>query len=234
MKRALCVLVLGLCVWTTPARAEQAAGTLEGHAADSSGARLPGVTVEVAKEGDARAIASTTTGEDGSYRFASLAPGAYVIRCALQGFSTSHAAVRIEAGATATITVTLDLAGLSESVQVTATEIARRRTNRASQSHRLGPGAWMEGAVSDRPQCSVLTVLGRRRRRRAGGRKAEVSAALARALRNVSQEWPKLRSRSMLNSRHRPYSFCSAREMALALPPFGDRASCITCEYVAT
>ena len=46
------------------------------------------------------------------------------MRFVLQGFSQTQSPVRIDAGEPATVTATLELAGLSESVQVRAADVA--------------------------------------------------------------------------------------------------------------
>lgn len=94
-------------------------------AADHSGGRLPEVSVEVVRNAtDTTAVASSTTDADGAHLFTSLEPGAYLVRFTLPGFSVVHTPVRVEAGATAMVTATLQLAGLNESVQVSAAELA--------------------------------------------------------------------------------------------------------------
>lgn len=127
MKHVWSVMVIGVCllIGAAAAGAGQVNGAVEGTTADTSGARLPGVTVEiVTKTNSKRAVATTTTDADGVYRFASLPPGAYVVKCALSGFSQTEMAVQIDAGATVTLAVKLDLAGLTENVQVVAPENA--------------------------------------------------------------------------------------------------------------
>ena len=56
-----------------PVAAQEQRGTIEGVVKDTSGAVLPGVTVEA--RSDNGAALSTTTDESGIYRFPSLAPG---------------------------------------------------------------------------------------------------------------------------------------------------------------
>ena len=107
-------ILIGLCVvaMSTAARAGQSAGSVEGTAADTSGARLPGVTVEVVLNAAvSRPVANTTTDASGFYRFASLRPGEYIIRFRLEGFSTAESPVHVTAGQTTTAAVTLDVAG---------------------------------------------------------------------------------------------------------------------------
>ncbi|HXG53811.1 MAG TPA: TonB-dependent receptor [Vicinamibacterales bacterium] len=120
------LIVIGLCVltMTTAARAEQRVGVLEGAAADSSGARLPGVIVEVTlRLAGAPPVAHTTTDADGVYRFISLRPGSYTVRFVLAGFSPAQLPARIEAGVTLSLAVTLQVIGMSETVQVAASEM---------------------------------------------------------------------------------------------------------------
>ncbi len=126
MKCALRVIVAGLYLLVMPeaAVAGQTVGSLEGTAADSSGARLPGVSVEVAPNAAASSVANTTTDANGFYRFSALRPGDYIVRYVLPGFAPAQQSARVGAGATATLAVTLEVSGLSESVQVMATEIA--------------------------------------------------------------------------------------------------------------
>lgn len=125
MTRVLRALGPGLCalLMTTAAIAGQATGSLEGTAVDSSGGRLPGVTVEVAPLAAGTPVVSTTTDANGFYQFSSLRPGEYVVRFVLAGFSPTQTLVQISAGAKATSAATLQVGGLTENVQVTATGI---------------------------------------------------------------------------------------------------------------
>jgi outer membrane receptor protein involved in Fe transport len=120
--RALAIVLCALTM-VTVAAAGQAAGSLEGTAADSSGARLPGVTVEVAPLATGAPVVSTTTDSNGFYQFASLRPGEYVVRFVLTGFSPAQTLVAITAGVRATSAATLSIGGLTENVQVMATGV---------------------------------------------------------------------------------------------------------------
>ena len=119
----------GVCALMMMMAATTGAGQVDSvlllTAADRSGGRLPGVIVEVVRRAaDTAPVASGTTDADGICRITSLKPGAYLARFTLAGFSTVHAPVRIEAGANAAVTATLEVGGLNESVQVTASEVA--------------------------------------------------------------------------------------------------------------
>ena len=116
---ALCVLIV------SPAAAQQPArGSLTGTVADSSGARLPGVTVEVKSAAPVRTVASAITDAEGAFRVAPLAPGTYVVEFALEGFTPARQPVRVDPGATAVASATLSIGGLRESVQVSASAVA--------------------------------------------------------------------------------------------------------------
>jgi hypothetical protein len=120
----------------------QAVSSVHGTAADNSGARLPGVAVQlVRKAADSRPLEFTTTDADGAFRFAAVPPGEYVLRFVLQGFAPAQIAVHIEAGFAATVAATLRVAGLSESVQVRASEIGLEVASATQQSARLSNAA---------------------------------------------------------------------------------------------
>jgi hypothetical protein len=88
---------------------------VEGTVADGSGARLPGVTVDlVPTTPNARVMVTATTDGDGAYRIAVARVGEYVVRFTLAGFATTEVAVRVVPGATATASATLQVGGLAE------------------------------------------------------------------------------------------------------------------------
>src|SRR4051794_41853399 len=74
------VLLLAL-----PAVAQEQTGSIVGVVKDSSGAVLPGVTVE-ARSPSAVGVSTATTDSNGSYRFPALPPGAYEGSASLQKF----------------------------------------------------------------------------------------------------------------------------------------------------
>src|SRR5262245_22587846 len=83
---AMAVLICAV----TAAAAQEQRGSIEGVIRDSSGAVVPGVTVE-ARGTSLVGAASTVTGSDGVYRFPALPPGTYEISASLQGFSPARA-----------------------------------------------------------------------------------------------------------------------------------------------
>ena len=54
---------------------------------------------------------------------ASLAPGNYIVEFMLEGFARVYQPVRVDPGATAVVSATLSIGGLSETVQVSASAV---------------------------------------------------------------------------------------------------------------
>jgi hypothetical protein len=112
----------------SPVGAQEQRGAIEGTVKDSSGGVLPGVTVEAKTQGGAAIM--TVTDETGAFRFPSLAPDNYTISATLAGFAPQTLAdVRINLGQVKRVEFTLALAGLAETIQVTAQATAVDVTN---------------------------------------------------------------------------------------------------------
>jgi outer membrane receptor protein involved in Fe transport len=104
--------------------AGQAGGTIDGLVMDSSGARLPGVTVEIVPmPGRARPVAVTVTDGQGAYRVSPVRPGEYIVRFSLSGFSRPESRATVTAGTTVSIPATLDVERLAETVEVVANSL---------------------------------------------------------------------------------------------------------------
>ena len=99
--------------------AQETRGSIEGIAKDSSGAVLPGVTVEARAAGGASA--TSVSDATGTYRFPALAPGRYAVTATLSGFQTSKVEdVQLAVGQVLKVNFALEVAGVSTEVQVTA------------------------------------------------------------------------------------------------------------------
>jgi hypothetical protein len=113
---ALVFLMLALAV---PAFAQEQRASIEGIIKDASGAVMPGVTVE-AKNLAVGSVVSTVTDANGAFRFPALAAGTYEVTATLQGFNPAkNTAVPITLGQIKKVDLTLSVAGVTESVQVT-------------------------------------------------------------------------------------------------------------------
>jgi len=99
--------------------AQEQGGSIQGVVKDSSGAVLPGVTVEV-KVAATGAVSTAITDGEGVYRFPALPPGTYEVTAALQGFSTAKTGnVKLALGQLLKLDMALSVGSLTESVQVT-------------------------------------------------------------------------------------------------------------------
>jgi vitamin B12 transporter len=97
----------------------QSSGSLSGRITDSQGAAVPGATITLyARAANVRA--TTVTDERGTYRFERLAEGDYVVEANSAGFGRFSRIYRVERGAAGTLDFALEVAGVSETVLVTA------------------------------------------------------------------------------------------------------------------
>src|SRR5688572_31896089 len=87
MSRVFGSLFLLVCTLAVPGAA-WAQAALAGAVRDTSGALLPGVTVEAASPALIEKVRSATTDGAGRYRIEDLRPGTYTVTFTLQGFST--------------------------------------------------------------------------------------------------------------------------------------------------
>jgi outer membrane receptor protein involved in Fe transport len=112
---ALVLLCLSLAA---AALAQETTGTLIGRLEDPQGLALPGVTITVTGPQGAKTVVSDA---DGTYRLPFLTPGLYDVRAELQGFKTvEQRGVTVSLGQTTTANLQLEVGGLTETVQVTA------------------------------------------------------------------------------------------------------------------
>jgi hypothetical protein len=116
--RRLPILVLVLLV-LTPARSF-AQGSITGVVRDSSGAVLPGVTVEAASDALIEKVRTGVTDSNGQYRIVDLRAGTYVVTFSLTGFNAfRRGGVVIEGAFTATVNADMKIGALEETVTVT-------------------------------------------------------------------------------------------------------------------
>jgi Carboxypeptidase regulatory-like domain len=96
-----------------------AQASLTGTVRDSSGAVLPGVTVEASSPALIEKLRSATTDGNGQYRIVDLRAGQYTVTFSLAGFSTvKREGVSLEGSFTATINVDMRVGALTETITV--------------------------------------------------------------------------------------------------------------------
>jgi hypothetical protein len=102
------------------AAAQTSDATLLGRVLDSQQLTVPGATVTITNVSTGR-TRTTVTGPEGSFRVAALPPGVYRVEVQLSGFATAiREGLTLNVGQEATISMTLGLAGATESVTVSA------------------------------------------------------------------------------------------------------------------
>lgn len=119
MKGPLFSTLLVVLAFTISGLGQTIDGVITGRVEDTSGARIPGVSITVTS----RAIQgekNLVTDEGGNFRFAALPPGTYTVRYDLPGFKTLiREGIIVEVGRTVTLPIQLEVAALAETVTVT-------------------------------------------------------------------------------------------------------------------
>jgi hypothetical protein len=118
--RALVKFAVALSVAILLPAAAFAQASLAGVVRDTSGAVLPGVTVEAASPVLIEKVRTATTDGNGQFQIIDLRPGAYSITFTLPGFNTfKRDGVDLSGAATVTVNAELRVGALEETVTVT-------------------------------------------------------------------------------------------------------------------
>ena len=120
MKRALArSVVTCLCLAVLPAAAF-AQASITGVVKDTSGAVLPGVTIEASSPAIIEKVRTAVTDGSGQYRITELRPGAYVVTFTLPGFNTvKRDGINLTGAFTASVDAELRVGALEETITVT-------------------------------------------------------------------------------------------------------------------
>jgi hypothetical protein len=103
-----------------PAAGAQQASGIAGVVRDTSGAVLPGVTVEAASPALIEKVRSVVSDGEGRYNIVNLLPGTYLVTFSLGGFSTlKREGIVLTSGFTANVNADLQVGSLEETVTVT-------------------------------------------------------------------------------------------------------------------
>ena len=118
-KRLPAVALMVLMLWPAAAWAQSAAG-IAGVARDTTGAVLPGVTVEATSPALIEKVRSVVTDDAGRYNIVDLRPGTYTVTFTLTGFLTlRREGIELASGFTATVNGEMRVGGIEETVTVT-------------------------------------------------------------------------------------------------------------------
>jgi len=160
--------------------------TIAGIVRDTSGAVLPGVTVEAASPALIEKVRSVVSDGSGQYQIVNLVPGTYTVTFTLPGFNTvKREGVGLAGSFTAKIDAEMRVGALTETITVTgetpirgcaeheAAAGHRPRSHRydPDQPHGLRPGVADSRGFSRRshqPGCRRIVVVGQPDRQRRG------------------------------------------------------------------
>jgi len=130
LRRLFCCLVVTLI---STALFAQQTGSISGKVTASDKSALPGVTVE-ARSNVLPQPRVTTTGANGEYQLPALIPGSYTLTYTLSGMQTVTRRVDVLLGQNTAADATLGVAGVSESITVTAQTTLVDKKSTALQS----------------------------------------------------------------------------------------------------
>src|SRR5262252_1434144 len=113
------IVLLLLCLVPSLALAQGQSGSIAGIVKDSSGAVLPGVTVEVASPALIEKVRTAVTDGQGAYKIIDLRPGTYSVTFTLTGFSTvKREGIELTAAFTANVNADMKVGQVAETITV--------------------------------------------------------------------------------------------------------------------
>ena len=119
MSKLTHVLLVAVCIATVPS-AGYAQATLAGVVRDSSGAVLPGVSVEAASPVLIEKVRTAVTDGNGQYQIVNLLPGTYALTFSLGGFTgVKREAVAVTGSGVITISAEMRVGDVAETITVT-------------------------------------------------------------------------------------------------------------------
>ena len=127
-------VLIALLLFPAPSLAQQSSA-IAGTVRDTSGALMPGVTVEASSPALIEKVRVAVTDSEGRYNVVDLRPGEYSVSFTLPGFKTlQREGIVLTAAFTATINVDLEVGAIEETITVTGetplvdTQNVRRQT----------------------------------------------------------------------------------------------------------
>jgi hypothetical protein len=114
------VLLWTALTWAAANAAAQSGSEIAGIVKDSSGAVLPGVTVEASSPSLIEKVRTAVTDGAGQYKIVNLVPGVYAVSFTLTGFNTvRREGIELTAAFTASVNAELRVGSLQETITVT-------------------------------------------------------------------------------------------------------------------
>ena len=119
-RRVAAIVLAGFAVLVFLPDRLEAQSAIAGVVKDTSGAVLPGVTVEASSPALIEQVKMVTTDAAGQYRIIDLRPGAYVVTFTLPGFNVvRRQGIELPADFTATVSAEMKVGALEETITVT-------------------------------------------------------------------------------------------------------------------
>ena len=119
--RTFARIVLGAALLMLPVAAFAQTSAVAGTVKDTSGAVLPGATVEAASPALIERVRSAVTDGNGQYKIEALRPGTYTVTFTLPGFSVvKREGIELTSDFTATINADMKVGALEETITVSA------------------------------------------------------------------------------------------------------------------
>ena len=137
------IWLVALALFALPQLAgAQTSGTIAGTVKDTSGAVLPGATVEASSPALIEKVRSVVTDGQGNYKIIDLRPGVYTVTVTMPGFGTyKREGLDLSAGFTANVSAELKVGSLEETVTVTGAtpivDVQSARTQNVMKSETL-------------------------------------------------------------------------------------------------
>ncbi|MBZ5556999.1 MAG: carboxypeptidase regulatory-like domain-containing protein [Acidobacteriia bacterium] len=114
------LVAVAVLIWL-PALAIAQTGSIAGVVKDTSGAVMPGVTVEASSPALIEKVRGVTTDEKGQYKIVDLRPGVYTVTFSLPGFNTvKREGIELTTQFTAPVNAELRVGAIEETVTVAA------------------------------------------------------------------------------------------------------------------
>src|SRR2546427_10631087 len=148
-----CFLLLPAIVW-----AQAETGNIVGIVRDTSGAVIPGVSVEAASPALIEKAPTTVRDEQGRYRIGDLRPGLYTVTFALPGFSAlRREGIELTTGFTATVNAELKVGALEDTVTVTE-QVSLVDTQNTQQQVTI-PRITLDALPTSRRPAQLITLI---------------------------------------------------------------------------
>src|SRR5690349_13187835 len=119
-RAVLPIVVLAALAYATASAAQSSStGAIAGSVKDTTGAVLPGATIEASSPALIEKVRTVVADDQGNYKIVDLRPGPYTVTFTLAGFSTfKREGIQLSAGFTASINADLKVGSLEETVTV--------------------------------------------------------------------------------------------------------------------